>query len=201
MTFTLNPFGCQPVICNQFITYSYSCTGPSPSVDWCQDLGVASASYWVSDTLYFQTMDVHAWPPGTYTGTIIGTLGDKVATSTITMTLESPCGDAILTINPNANFVDATYLLRAADIVMEYDASISPIVVHDKGLVDCGTYTVEFFMNGGNIDTSLFIIDASVDPKKFTLASTPTLSHVGVYDITYVVTLDSWPVSVDSETI
>ena len=82
-----------------------------------------------------------AFPTGTYSMEITGTVGSKSVTKTITFNLSDPCPLAAITLLPS-QIADATYVLRDNGQIQLWE--MSKFLTIDT-LVDCGTVKVDFF--------------------------------------------------------
>ena len=116
MAFTATAWVVEPPICA--VTYSCSVVSSpmSTSVDLCdlEDGNTAGVFDPITGNYDFSSIDMAKYPPGDYTFQVTGTVGNKSASKTFTVTFVDPCPTATLTIvNP---FVDKTYNLRDAQI-------------------------------------------------------------------------------------
>jgi len=106
VTFTLTPFTVDPSICDVV----YTCI--SIPMDLCS-IGNTHATFdSVTGGWVFNTVDLPAYPAGTYSFTITGTVGLKSTTSTFQLSLVDPCPSALLTYQSPHPITDSTYTLR-----------------------------------------------------------------------------------------
>ena len=139
------------------------------------------------------------YPPGTYDLEIMGTVGNKSASTTVTVTLVDPCLTTILTIVDPDPFDNQNYILR--DPQMDTIFDINSLMT--KGtLVDCGPVTLEWFNDDGKpLDSTLFKYDTTIisnDPTQHNLATLYTEDPIkkGSYLIRYRMFHDNYPLNV-----
>ena len=92
MQFTLTPYQVEPPVC----PFTYSCAmrdGPVGVPDLCAltDGDSHGVFYAITGNYEFYSIDMAKYIPGSYTFEIIGTVGDKSASSIFVMTLVNPC--------------------------------------------------------------------------------------------------------------
>lgn len=98
------PVGCKP----ECVFSCTQATGPDGAADLCS----AGTFDTVDGSFSFSTNDKTTYPPGEYTFTVTGSVGSASDSVTITVTIEDPCIDTLITLTED--FADLSYTLRDA---------------------------------------------------------------------------------------